>query len=86
MHLSDRKARPHNDTFVKDIHVSFADGFPLLLISNASLADLNKHCPIKVDMNRFRTNIIAEECIKPYEEDVILKFFIFFNLFYIKFI
>lgn len=65
MYLSDRKARMH-----KDFYVSFADAYPLLLISNASLEYLNKHCPQPVEMKRFRTNIIAEECVKSFEEDV----------------
>lgn len=39
--MSDKKARLH-----QDFTVSFADGYPLLLISTASLEDLNKHCPI----------------------------------------
>lgn len=42
--------------------VSFADGFPLLLISRASLADLNSRLTQAVDMRRFRPNLVVEGC------------------------
>lgn len=38
--------------------VSFADGFPLLLCSEASLADLNDRLKAPVEMERFRPNIV----------------------------
>jgi uncharacterized protein YcbX len=48
--------------------VSFPDGFPLLLISQASLDDLNSRLVEPVPMNRFRPNIVVEGCT-AYEED-----------------
>ncbi|MEM8548783.1 MAG: MOSC N-terminal beta barrel domain-containing protein [Pseudomonadota bacterium] len=39
--------------------VSFADGYPLLLIGEASLADLNQRLPAPVPMNRFRPNLVV---------------------------
>jgi uncharacterized protein YcbX len=42
--------------------VSFADGFPLLLISHASLADLNARLPKPLPMNRFRPNLVVKGC------------------------
>ncbi|MDW7695373.1 MOSC domain-containing protein [Flammeovirgaceae bacterium SG7u.111] len=39
--------------------VSFADGFPFLLISEASLADLNSRLDTPVGMERFRPNIVV---------------------------
>jgi len=48
--------------------VSFADGFPLLLISQASLDDLNSRLEAPVPMNRFRTNLVVSGC-DPFEED-----------------
>lgn len=39
--------------------VSFADGYPMLLANEASLADLNKHLVDPVPMNRFRPNIVV---------------------------
>jgi uncharacterized protein YcbX len=37
--------------------VSFADGYPLLLIGEASLADLNARAPMHAAMSRFRPNL-----------------------------
>jgi uncharacterized protein YcbX len=47
---------------------SFADGFPLLLISEASLEDLNGRLESPVLMNRFRPNLVVRGC-GPYAED-----------------
>lgn len=48
--------------------VSFADGFPLLLISEASLGALNERLPHAVPMNRFRPNLVVSGC-GPFAED-----------------
>jgi hypothetical protein len=52
----------------KEALVSFVDAFPLLLISQASLDDLNTRLVEPVPMNRFRPNIVLDGCL-PYEED-----------------
>ncbi len=50
--------------------VGFADGFPLLIVSEASLVELNAHMLDPVPINRFRGNIIVSgDEIEPYEED-----------------
>lgn len=48
--------------------VSFADGFPLLLTSEASLNDLNSRLPTPVSMRRFRPNLVVDGDT-PYAED-----------------
>jgi hypothetical protein len=48
--------------------VGFADAFPFLLISEASLSDLNARLERPVPMNRFRPNLVVRGC-KPFEED-----------------
>ena len=48
--------------------VGFADAFPLLLISQASLDDLNNRLETPVPMNRFRPNLVVEGC-EPFAED-----------------
>jgi uncharacterized protein len=48
--------------------VSFADGFAFLLISEASLEDLNCRLKDPVPMNRFRPNLVVRGCV-PYAED-----------------
>ena len=55
---SERAADPHYAQ-VEDV-VSFADGFPLLLISVASLAELNTRLAKPVDMRRFRPNLVVQ--------------------------
>ncbi len=48
--------------------VSFADGFPCLLISKASLDDLNTRTPLAISMRRFRPNLVISGC-EAYAED-----------------
>ncbi len=48
--------------------VSFADGYPLLVISEASLADLNARLPEPITMARFRPNLVVADC-EAYAED-----------------
>lgn len=47
---------------------AFSDGFPFLLISQASLDDLNSRSTSPVPMNRFRPNIVVTGC-EPFAED-----------------
>lgn len=48
--------------------VSFADGFPYLLVGQSSLDALNERLTEPVPMNRFRPNIVFEGG-RPFEED-----------------
>lgn len=48
--------------------VGFADGFPFLLISQASLDDLNQRLPTPLSMERFRPNLVISGC-DAYAED-----------------
>ena len=48
--------------------VGFNDQAPILLISEASLDDLNKRMTESMDMNRFRPNIVINGC-PAYDED-----------------
>lgn len=48
--------------------LAFADGYPFLILSEASLADLNNRLDEPLPMNRFRPNIVLRGC-EPYEED-----------------
>jgi uncharacterized protein YcbX len=53
-------------------HVTFADACPFLIVSDASLADLNDRLAARgeepLPMNRFRPNLVVSGCA-PYEED-----------------
>ncbi len=48
--------------------VQFADGFPVLLTAEESLADLNGRLPLSLPMDRFRPNIVIRG-LGPYTED-----------------
>ncbi|MGI8811240.1 MAG: MOSC domain-containing protein [Pyrinomonadaceae bacterium] len=48
--------------------VSFADGYPFLLIGEASLADLNSRLPEPLPMNRFRPSFVVKGS-EPFAED-----------------
>lgn len=48
----------------------FSDGYPLLLISEASLADLNARLATPLPMNRFRPNIVVSG-LDAFEEDTV---------------
>jgi len=58
----DSKYAPQNSP------VSFADAFPLLLISQMSLEDLNARLAVPVPMNRFRPNLVIDGS-SAFEED-----------------
>ena len=46
----------------------FSDGYPILVISRASLADLNARLPQALPMERFRPNIVIDD-VEAYDED-----------------
>jgi len=54
---------------------SLSDGYPLLLISQSSLDDLNSRLESPIPMNRFRPNIVLAGA-NPYEEDEMAEFMI----------
>lgn len=56
-----RFARPEDE-------VSFADAFPVLLISRGSLDELNRRLEQPVSMDRFRPNMVVDGC-PPFAED-----------------
>lgn len=67
--MPDDSLRPVNRRFDRggDI-VSFADGYPLLLIGQASLDELNSKMDDPLPMERFRPNIVVKGC-KAFDED-----------------
>ena len=69
VYLADPAARVVNQDFGApgDV-VSFADGYPVLLASAASLADLNARLARPVEMLRFRPNLVIEGSA-PWAED-----------------
>ncbi len=52
-----------------EVPLSFADGFPYLLINEASFKDLQQRCPASIKLEQFRPNLVitgttafAEDC------------------------
>jgi len=63
-----RKLNP--DYAISDAdHTGFADGYPILIISEESLQDLNSKLDSALPMNRFRPNIVVKNC-EPFAEDI----------------
>ena len=50
----------HRPTELGGGQVGFADGYPLLLACESSLADLNARLPTALPMDRFRPNVVIE--------------------------
>ncbi|XP_077196066.1 mitochondrial amidoxime reducing component 2-like [Paroedura picta] len=68
---TDMKTRKPVDflpVFLPTDEVAYAEGSPILLISEASLEDLNARLEKKIKINNFRPNIVVTGCA-PYEED-----------------
>ena len=51
-------------------HTAFADGYPLLVLSEASLSDLNARLAIPLPVDRFRPNLLLSG-VDAYDEDYI---------------
>jgi uncharacterized protein len=69
VHLPDESVRPVDQTYAEPgDRVGLADGFPFLLISEPSLADLNSRLEQPLPMNRFRPNLVVAGC-DPFAED-----------------
>ena len=70
VHVADgykRRLNPEYASSAED-HTGFADGYPILIISEASLQDLNSKLDSALPMNRFRPNIVVQNC-EPFAED-----------------
>lgn len=69
VYLPDHSFRPVDPQYgLPGDHVSFADGYPFLIIGESSLSDLNGRLPAPVPMDRFRPNLVFSGGA-PYEEE-----------------
>jgi len=70
VHFADGYLRKVSQEYAvnSDDHTAFADGYPILLASEESLADLNARMDLPVPMNRFRPNLVVRGC-EPFAED-----------------
>ncbi len=64
VHIADGFQRMVNSQYAvnADDHTGFADGYPILLISEESLGNLNSRLETPLPMNRFRPNIVVKGC------------------------
>lgn len=69
VYVDARMERPVDPDYARpEDRVGFADGFPLLLISESSLEALNQRLSRPVPMARFRPNLVVSGC-EPFAED-----------------
>lgn len=69
VHMPESVTRPIEEKYaISDESVSFADAMPFLLISQASLDELNNKLKHQVAMDRFRPNLVVSGT-DPFEED-----------------
>jgi len=69
VHMDAQAARPVDPQYARPgDEVSFADGFPLLLISQASLDGLNARLADPVPMLRFRPNLVVDGTVAHAED------------------
>ncbi len=59
VHVPPSTVRPVDPAYAEGARTGFADGFPLLLVSEASLEDLNGRLARPVPMDRFRPNVVV---------------------------
>ena len=69
VYLPDRSVRPVDPVYAQPgDRVGLADGFPFLMISEASLDDLNGRLDEPLPMDRFRPSLVVRGC-EPFAED-----------------
>ena len=70
VHMADGFKRKLNPSYAinADDRTGFADGYPILIISEESLQDLNSRLDSALPMNRFRPNLVVKGC-EPFAED-----------------
>ena len=74
VYFPEKNTRPVDGAYaLNNEQVSLADGYPFLIIGQASLNDLNSRLPEPVEMRRFRPNFVFTGG-EPYEEDAWGKF------------
>ncbi|KAJ7571330.1 hypothetical protein O6H91_01G159500 [Diphasiastrum complanatum] len=64
----DQSTRPTDKKFANGYQTTFTDGYPFLLVSEASMDALNEHLKDPLPINRFRPSIIVQGST-PFAED-----------------
>lgn len=68
VYMDEVAQRQVDQKYAKNTEVSFADGYPFLIIGQSSLDDLNSRLEKPISINRFRPNFVFTGG-QPYEED-----------------
>ncbi|MBT8387640.1 MAG: MOSC domain-containing protein [Ignavibacteria bacterium] len=68
VYMPDTTKRTVDPKYVDNQIVSFADGYPFLIIGEESLVNLNNRLKDPLPMNRFRPNLVFDGG-KPFDED-----------------
>jgi len=69
VYMPDSERRKVDEKYAHENEItSFSDGYPLMIIGQASLDDLNSRLTEQLPMNRFRPNIVFTGG-EPYDED-----------------
>jgi len=69
VYFPDETIRPVDTRYAAGFDTGFADGFPILVSSDASLADLNARLAKVVPMDRFRPNVVIAGAAAFAEDD-----------------
>lgn len=76
VYMPDDSIRKVDTDYARNNEITgFSDGYPILMIGESSLADLNRRLDVPVPMNRFRPNIVFSGG-DPYQEDMMSRFYI----------
>jgi uncharacterized protein YcbX len=73
--MPDDSQRPTDPRYADNNITSLSDGYPFMMIGQASLDELNSHLESDLPMNRFRPNMVFTGGT-PYQEDTINEFII----------
>jgi uncharacterized protein YcbX len=74
VYMPDRSLRRVDTRYAANDEItSLSDGYPVLMIGQASLDDVNRRMAIPLPMNRFRPNIVFSGG-SPFEEDTMAHF------------
>ena len=75
VYMADDSLRKVDERYAinKDDVTSFSDAYPILIIGEESLNDLNSRLEHPLPINRFRPNIVVSGT-EPYEEDIMAEF------------
>ena len=71
--MRSENARTTDPAYARGHRVSFADGYPALLVSEASVEELARRAGRAIPVERFRPNVVVS-CTYPHDEDKWARF------------